>query len=175
MIKGKARNVCSGLIRHNVASQLREKIEERKLPIELICLANDTVGAMITSAYNDPETIIGAFFGTGCNAAYMEHLSNKSIPKIQLSDEDWETAKKGGWKMAINCEYGAFDNAKRILPRTKYDEQIGKESPRPGEKNFENSLRACIWARFSDLTSWISYIRGGWYSGDSKVEGEICD
>jgi hexokinase len=92
-----------------------------------VALANDTVGAMIASAYTDPETIIGGIFGTGCNAAYMESCSNISkIPNLP-----------GDRKMAINCEYGAFDNSHRVLPRTRYDETIDAESPRPGEQTFE--------------------------------------
>lgn len=83
---------------------------------------------MIASAYNDPETIIGAIFGTGCNAAYMEHVG--SIPKLK-------TDLPADTPMAINCEYGAFDNARRVLPLTKYDELVDKESPRPGEQAFE--------------------------------------
>lgn len=39
--------------------------------------------------------------------------------------------------MAINCEYGAFDNARNVLPLTSYDIQIDKDSPRPGEQAFE--------------------------------------
>lgn len=83
---------------------------------------------MIASAYNDPETIIGAIFGTGCNAAYMEDCG--SIPKIKgkLPNDT---------PMAINCEYGAFDNSHRVLPRTPYDDAIDRESPRPGEQTFE--------------------------------------
>ncbi|KAF2122055.1 hexokinase-domain-containing protein [Lophiotrema nucula] len=127
----------SGVEGHDVAAQLRAKIEDRGLPIDLVCLANDTVGAMIASAYNDPATIIGAIFGTGCNAAYMEELSKSSIPKARLSDDDWKLAEKEALKMAINCEYGAFDNERRVLPVTKYDEQIDRESPRPGEQGFE--------------------------------------
>lgn len=88
---------------------------------------NDTTGALVASHYNDSETIIGAIFGTGCNAAYMENAG--SIPKLTgLSDDT---------PMAINCEYGAFDNDHQVLPRTKYDEQIDAESPRPGEQTFE--------------------------------------
>ena len=93
-----------------------------------MALVNDTTGAMIASAYNDPETIIGAIFGTGCNAAYMERVG--SIPKLK-TDLSPDTP------MAINCEYGAFDNAHRVLPRTKYDEEIDRQSPRPGEQTFE--------------------------------------
>ena len=88
---------------------------------------------MIASAYNDPETIVGAIFGTGCNGAYMEDVG--SIPKLtknsSVQDIDPSTP------MAINCEYGAFDNAHRVLPRTKYDVQVDDESPRPGEQSFE--------------------------------------
>jgi hexokinase len=39
--------------------------------------------------------------------------------------------------MAINCEYGAFDNSHAVLPRTRYDELIDEQSPRPGEQTFE--------------------------------------
>ena len=39
--------------------------------------------------------------------------------------------------MAINCEYGAFDNSHRVLPRTPYDETVDEESPRRGEQTFE--------------------------------------
>lgn len=94
----------------------------------MLALINDTTGAMIASAYNDPDTIIGAIFGTGCNAAYMENVRSISKLKTSLSPET---------PMAINCEYGAFDNAHKVLPRTKYDEVIDQESPRPGEQTFE--------------------------------------
>ena len=83
---------------------------------------------MIASSYNDPETIIGAIFGTGCNGAYMENVG--SIGKL-------ETDLPADTKMAINCEYGAFDNAHQVLPRTSYDIIIDEESPKPGEQAFE--------------------------------------
>ncbi|KAF2026800.1 hexokinase [Setomelanomma holmii] len=119
-----------GVEGNDVAQQLRDKLEARNLPFELICVINDTVGAMIASAYNDPDTIVGAIFGTGCNAAYMASVSD--IKKLPKTDERFS-----GKKMAINCEYGAFDNAHRVLPRTKFDKQIDSESPRPGEQTFE--------------------------------------
>lgn len=123
----------AGVEDNDVAEQLREKIESRNLPLELICVINDTVGAMVASAYNDPKTIIGAIFGTGCNAAYMANLS--SIKKMKTTDR--KAASQQSSKMAINCEYGAFDNKRHVLPVTKYDEQIDADSPRPGEQAFE--------------------------------------
>lgn len=85
---------------------------------------------MIASAYTDPKTIIGAIFGTGCNAAYMERCS--SIPKLTQPELRTSSAE-----IAINCEYGAFDNERIVLPFTPYDHQIDLESPRPGQQSFE--------------------------------------
>jgi hexokinase len=42
--------------------------------------------------------------------------------------------------MAINCEWGAFDNEHKVLPRTPYDVIIDKESPRPGQQTFEKMV-----------------------------------
>lgn len=82
----------------------------------------------MASAYNDPDTVIGAIFGTGCNAAYVENIGSISKLKTSLPPDT---------PMVINCEYGAFDNSHRVLPRTKYDKIIDEESPRPGEQAFE--------------------------------------
>jgi hexokinase len=116
-----------GVEGHNVADQLRKVLSDRNLPVILIALVNDTTGAMIASSYKDDATVIGAIFGTGCNAAYME--TQDSIPKV--------TGLAGDALMAINCEYGAFDNSHQVLPRTKYDKIIDEESPKPGEQTFE--------------------------------------
>jgi hexokinase len=75
---------------------------------------------------------IGCIFGTGCNAAYMENCG--SIPKLKhlnLPDD---------MPMAINCEYGAFDNEHLVLPRTPYDVMIDETSPRPGQQAFEKMI-----------------------------------
>ncbi|OAG42666.1 hypothetical protein AYO21_02949 [Fonsecaea monophora] len=135
-----------GVEGHDVAEMLKEAIAKRDLPVKLVALINDTTGALIASAYNDPETIIGAIFGTGCNAAYMERALR--IPKLRQKDPSsngttttsrTENDNDGADDslMAINCEYGAFDNSHTILPRTRYDELIDEQSPRPGEQTFE--------------------------------------
>jgi hexokinase len=123
----------SGVEGHDVVSQFRDAMSKRSLPVKLVALANDTTGALIASMYTDPETIIGAIFGTGCNAAYIEDCG--SIPKLK----SMKSAKdlRADTPMAINCEYGAFDNSHRVLPRTKYDKMIDETSPRPGEQSFE--------------------------------------
>lgn len=72
---------------------------------------------------------IGCIFGTGVNAAYMENAG--SIPKIAHLGLPDDTP------VAINCEYGAFDNEHIVLPRTQYDIIIDRDSPRPGQQAFE--------------------------------------
>lgn len=116
----------------DVVPPFEKALEERGVPIKLTALINDTTGTMIASAYTDSEMRMGCIFGTGCNAAYMETCGN--IPKLahmNLNPDD---------QMAINCEWGAFDNEHKILPRTQYDVIIDKESPRPGQQTFEKMI-----------------------------------
>jgi hexokinase len=102
------------------------------VPIKLTALINDTTGTLIASAYTDPKVEIGCIFGTGCNAAYIEECG--SIPKLAHLNLPPETP------MAINCEWGAFDNEGVVLPRTPYDIAIDKDSPRPGQQAFEKMI-----------------------------------
>lgn len=95
----------------------------------MTALINDTTGTLIASRYTDPEIQIGCIFGTGVNAAYMENVG--SIPKLAQMGLHPDTP------MAINCEYGAFDNEHLALPLTKYDLAIDRDSPRPGQQAFE--------------------------------------
>jgi hexokinase len=105
---------------------------DQGLPIKLTALVNDTTGTLIASAYTDTEIKIGCIFGTGCNAAYMEDCG--SIPKLAHMNLPPDHL------MAINCEWGAFDNEHQVLPRTQYDIIIDKESPRPGQQAFEKMV-----------------------------------
>jgi hexokinase len=102
------------------------------VPIKLTALINDTTGTLIASAYTDPKMRIGCIFGTGCNAAYIEDCG--SIPKLAHLNLPADTP------MAINCEWGAFDNEHKVLPRTPYDISIDKDSPRPGQQSFEKLI-----------------------------------
>ena len=168
-----------GVEGENVAEQLREALKKwvcyivpteqlhsfesadsiQDLPIQLVALINDTTGAMIASSYNDPQTIAGAIFGTGCNAAYMEDCG--SIPKLLSQNLAHDLP------MAINCEYGAFDNSHQILPRTKYDKQIDQESPRPGEQAFEKMSAGLYLGEIFRLVLLDVYDQGLVFSGQN--------
>ncbi|KAK3393211.1 hexokinase-domain-containing protein [Podospora didyma] len=122
----------AGVEGHNVVPMFEAALAARGVPIKLSALINDTTGTLIASAYTDTKMKIGCIFGTGCNAAYMEDCG--SIPKLAHLNLPPETP------MAINCEWGAFDNEHKVLPRTPYDVTIDKDSPRPGQQAFEKMI-----------------------------------
>lgn len=64
----------------------------------MTALINDTTGTLIASNYVDPNTKIAVIFGTGCNAAYMEHAGN--IPKMD------SLGLPADQEMAINVSRG---------------------------------------------------------------------
>ncbi|KAF8646614.1 hypothetical protein AX16_007115 [Volvariella volvacea WC 439] len=118
---------------HDVGKMFRQSLEKYRLPITLEALINDTTGTLIASHYVDPKTKIACIFGTGCNAAYMEHI--KDIEKLKDLGVD------GGMDMAINCEWGAFDSFEHEnLPRTRYDIIVDESSNKPGEQAFEKLI-----------------------------------
>ena len=122
----------SGVEGKDVAPLFEAALAKRKLPIRLSALINDTTGTLIASAYTDDTMRIGCIFGTGCNAAYMEDCG--SVPKIAKYNLPPDMP------IAINCEYGAFDNEHVVLPRTPYDVVIDNDSPRPGQQAFEKMI-----------------------------------
>lgn len=116
----------------DVVPMFEEALAKRGLPIKVTAIINDTTGTLIASAYTDDQTRIGCIFGTGCNAAYVENCG--SIPKLAHLKLDPDMP------MAINCEYGAFDNEHKVLPRTPYDVIIDRDSPRPGQQTLEKMV-----------------------------------
>ena len=131
----------------------------------MTALVNDTIGALVASAYTDQEIKIGCIFGTGCNAAYMEKCG--SIPKLSYLNLDPDL------EMAIDCEWGAFDNEHLILPRTSYDITIDESSPRPGEQTFEKMISGLYIGEIFRLVLLDLYSRGQVFTGQDIEKLEI--
>ncbi|AMD22454.1 HGR115Cp [Eremothecium sinecaudum] len=117
---------------HDVVVMLQKAIEKLHIPIEVVALINDTTGTLVASLYTDAETKMGVIFGTGVNGAYYDVCSG-----IKKLDGKLPAGLEADTPMAINCEYGSFDNEHVVLPRNKYDIIIDEESPRPGQQSFE--------------------------------------
>ncbi|CAG8214415.1 unnamed protein product, partial [Penicillium nalgiovense] len=123
----------------DVVSQLESVLRQKNVPVRIVALVNDTVGTLIASAYKNPDVRVESIFGTGCNAAYMEKCTR--IPKISDHMQSEKSVSTDSI-VAINYEYGAFNNSHRVLPRTKFDKEIDKTSARPGQQTYEKMVAA---------------------------------
>ncbi|KAM7536936.1 hypothetical protein Aperf_G00000076724 [Anoplocephala perfoliata] len=101
----------------------------KDLKVTCRALVNDTVGALASCAFLDPETAAGLIVGTGTNAAYVEQLSAaKKITDLPPT----------ATSVVINIEWGAFgDHGCLAEFFTEYDRIVDAESVNPGEQIFE--------------------------------------
>uniref|UniRef100_S4R4G2 Phosphotransferase n=1 Tax=Petromyzon marinus TaxID=7757 RepID=S4R4G2_PETMA len=126
--KGFKASGCEG---KDVVMLLREAIQRRnEFELDVVAVVNDTVGTMMTCAYEDPKCEIGLIVGgTGSNCCYMEDLRN--IEQVE-GDEG---------RMCINMEWGAFgDDGSLDDIRTEYDLEVDAGSLNPGQQIFEKMI-----------------------------------
>lgn len=118
--KFKARGVQDTDVVNRLATAMKK---HKDLDVDILALVNDTVGTMMTCAYDDPNCEVGVIIGTGTNACYMEDMSN-----IDLVEGD-----EG--RMCINTEWGAFgdDGALEDI-RTEFDRELDLGSLNPGKQ-----------------------------------------
>ncbi|KAM9825539.1 hexokinase-1-like [Syngnathus typhle] len=122
--KGFKATDCEG---EDVVELLREAIKRREeFDLDVVAIVNDTVGTMMTCAYEEPTCEIGLIAGTGSNACYMEEMRN-----IEMVDSN-----QG--RMCVNMEWGAFgDNGCLDDIRTEYDRAVDDFSLNPGKQRYE--------------------------------------
>uniref|UniRef100_A0A8D2ZSG4 Hexokinase-2 n=1 Tax=Scophthalmus maximus TaxID=52904 RepID=A0A8D2ZSG4_SCOMX len=122
--KGFKATDCEG---EDVVGLLREAIKRREeFDLDVVAVVNDTVGTMMTCAYEEPTCEIGLIAGTGSNACYMEEMRN--IEMIEGDDG----------RMCVNMEWGAFgDNGCLDDIRTEYDRAVDDLSLNPGKQRYE--------------------------------------
>eukprot|EP00064_Thunnus_orientalis_P004860 superscaffoldBa00000459_g4873 len=122
--KGFKATDCEG---EDVVGLLREGIKRREeFDLDVVAVVNDTVGTMMTCAYEEPTCEIGLIAGTGSNACYMEEMRN-----IEMIEGD-----EG--RMCVNMEWGAFgDNGCLDDMRTEYDRAVDDFSLNPGKQRYE--------------------------------------
>ncbi|MEQ2170779.1 hypothetical protein GOODEAATRI_003862 [Goodea atripinnis] len=99
---------------------------EEEFELDVVAIVNDTVGTMMTCAYEEPTCEVGLIAGTGSNACYMEEMRN-----IEIVD-----GTEG--RMCVNMEWGAFgDNGCLDDIRTKYDQAVDENSLNEGKQRYE--------------------------------------
>ncbi|XP_020495919.1 hexokinase HKDC1 [Labrus bergylta] len=153
--KGFKATDCEG---HDVVEMLREAIKRRnEFDLDIVAVVNDTVGTMMSCAYEDPQCEIGLIAGTGTNVCYMEELKNiekteqktgrvkreEGTPKGEEDKQgDGSEGEKEGdaeiQKMCINTEWGGLgDDGSLDDIITPYDVEVNQNSVNPGKQRFE--------------------------------------
>uniref|UniRef100_A0A671L000 hexokinase n=1 Tax=Sinocyclocheilus anshuiensis TaxID=1608454 RepID=A0A671L000_9TELE len=121
--KGFKATDCEG---EDVVGLLREAIKRREFDLDVVAIVNDTVGTMMTCAYEEPTCEVGLIAGTGSNACYMEEMRNI------------ETVDGVDGRMCVNMEWGAFgDNGCLDDIRTQYDNAVDDLSLNAGKQKYE--------------------------------------
>ncbi|XP_074522485.1 hexokinase HKDC1-like [Halichoeres trimaculatus] len=154
--KGYKATDCEG---HDVVEMLREAIKRRNdFDLDIAAVVNDTVGTMMSCAYEDPQCEIGLIAGTGTNVCYMEELKNIRKTKQETRKEEREEETPKGeenkqsdasegdrgdedaemQKMCVNTEWGGLgDDGSLDDIITPYDLEVNKNSVNPGKQRFE--------------------------------------
>ncbi len=124
----------------DICGLLQTEIDALGLPVRVAALVNDTVGTLMARSYTSPGktgALLGGIFGTGTNGAYVEKLENITKMASMAGDSDYD---RSTGEMVVNTEWGSFDNPLKVLPNTKYDAELDKESVNPGIQMFEKRV-----------------------------------
>ncbi|XP_061084721.1 hexokinase HKDC1-like [Conger conger] len=118
---------CEG---NDVVDMLREAIKRRnEFELDIVAVMNDTVGTMMTCAYDDSKCQIGLIAGTGSNVCYMEDMQN-----IEMVEGD-----EG--RMCVNTEWGGFgENGCIDDIQTQFDREVDEGSLNIGKQRFEKMI-----------------------------------
>ncbi|KAJ1654857.1 hypothetical protein IWQ61_005288 [Dispira simplex] len=127
---------AEGVVGRDVVLLLQDALTRKHLRIRIAALVNDTVGALMTSAYQNPSTVMGVIFGTGTNAAYYEKLARV----VKWEGDTPADVHDILDEMVINMEWGGFDNAKEFLPVTFFDNGVDRETQNPNKQVFEKMI-----------------------------------
>lgn len=120
-------------INKDVVKLLQDAFDRKHLHVKCVALVNDTVGTALSRAYTAGGCVLGAIFGTGTNGAYLEEVAN--ITKLRN-----DPAAAVGGMMMVNTEWGAFDNAREVLPTTPFDSKVDRESINPRFQAYEKFI-----------------------------------
>lgn len=120
-----------GCVGEDPAALLQAALDRNKIPLSVDALCNDTVGTLMTNAYQKKSKFcrIGVILGTGTNAAYCDPVLDDLI---------------------INIEWGGFNELPR---RTAFDEEVDAHSPNVGKQWLEKMVSGLYLGELTRLAS----------------------
>jgi len=113
---------------NDVVKMLQDALDRKHLHVK----CTETVGTLLSRSYAVGDCLLGCIFGTGTNAAFVDDVT--TFTKLG------EDIKSKGGKMIANTEWGAFDNERRVLPFTEFDNKVDRESVNPRFQAFEKFI-----------------------------------
>ncbi|XP_077975280.1 hexokinase-2-like [Styela clava] len=128
----------SGVVGEDIVKLLRDSINRQcekgiKCMVEIVAVINDTVGTLMSCAYEDQNCSIGMIVGTGTNACYME-----SVHDIKFLEGSQINSSR---RMCINTEWGEFgEDGSLDEVRTTFDKLVDASSINPGFMIYEKMI-----------------------------------
>ncbi len=116
-----------GVVGKDVVVLLSEALQRKEMGfINVVALANDTVGTLVAKCYSDPSCDMGVILGTGTNACYREKAARilKSPGLAPLGE------------MIINIEWGDFSQLKMNI----YDQDLNRASHNVDKQQLEKMV-----------------------------------
>ncbi|KAG9291260.1 hypothetical protein G9A89_021762 [Geosiphon pyriformis] len=122
---------ATGAVGKDVVELLQDSLNRKNVPVRVAALVNDTVGTLLAYTYIIPNALMGVILGTGTNGAYVEKVKAiKKLGNFHFNSED----------MIVNMEWGGFDNERKVLPITLFDNKLDRESINPRAQIFEKLI-----------------------------------
>uniref|UniRef100_H2Y269 Phosphotransferase n=1 Tax=Ciona intestinalis TaxID=7719 RepID=H2Y269_CIOIN len=138
---------ATGVVGEDIGQLLNDAINRKFKNFELKIMAtvvNDTVGTLVSCAFDHHDTCMGLIVGTGTNMCYMEAQSNIELLNNHKTLEG---------EMCINTEWGAFGDNSGALDeiKTSYDIDIDRNSPNVGQHIFEKMISGMYMGELARL------------------------
>jgi len=154
----------SGAVGNSVGGMLDDAIQRRgdlKF-VKVLAICNDTVGTLMSCAFDNPRCQIGLICGTGSNACYVEQT--KHIGTLS------EQAKAQDNLMIVNTEFGNMGSDGIFGDIvTEFDREVDEHSPNPGKQQFEKLMAGMYLGEVVRLVMRRLHAQGVLFTGE-KVE-----
>nr|QZU27268.1 HK-1 [Onchidium reevesii] len=125
---------CPDGVGEDPVAMLEAAIERRAkgLPVDIVVVMSDTVSTLMAGNYLDKKCRLGLILGTGCNAAFVENISDI---------EKWTGDLKDPKHVIVNVELGSTgDGGCLDFCRSEYEKEVDKYSNHPQSFTFEKSF-----------------------------------
>eukprot|EP00126_Sphaerothecum_destruens_P002256 Sdes_comp15695_c0_seq1m4723 len=121
---------ATNVVGKDVVNLLQRAFDKKNINVNVVALINDTVGTLLARSIDNRDCYVGVILGTGTNACYLEDSSKIS---------KWTGPRKSN-HMIVNMEWGNFDQSRRVLPFTRYDNELDAQSINTGQQLLEKMI-----------------------------------